>query len=116
MSRRAPRRASALVVAAAVFGLAARADAKASIQGTATVAAGWTDNVLNAPSPPFRAGTPPPCDVEKATAAAPCPANSPPIRYSDFMFELRPGAVLVTGAARAVQRLAYNFSADLFVE
>ena len=100
MSRRAPARATlasstlaSVTLAALLAALPAPARAKATLQGTATATAGWTDNVLNAPD-------------EKTTNG--------PARESDFLFQLIPGAVLVSVAPRFLQRVAYNFTADLF--
>jgi hypothetical protein len=121
---RSGRAARALTITAAALVLVAaepRARAANSVQGTAEVALGWTDNVFNAPSPPYApvcdaagncTATPPACDPAKSSNCAP---GSPLPRYSDFFFQLRPGIAFATGAARAVQRLAYNFNADLFV-
>ena len=122
---RCGRAARALSIAAAASFLVAaepRAHAANSVQGTAEVAVGWTDNVFNAPSTPYAplscdaAGnctpTPPACDSTKSTT---CAQGAPLPRFSDFFFQLRPGIAYTTGAARAVQRLAFNFNADLFV-
>ena len=65
-----------------------------TIQGTGTVTGGWSDNILNAP--------------DEKTAAGPA-------RESDFFFQLVPGAVLSSASPRFLQRLAYTFTADLFV-
>ena len=111
---RCGRAARALTIAAAASFLVAagtRAHAANSVQGTAEVGVGWTDNVFNAPSQPFPPNTPPACDPASPT----CVAGSPPPRFNDFFFQLRPGIAFTTGAARAVQRLAFNFNADLFV-
>lgn len=91
MSGRAPVGATlvlALVAATPAF-------AKVTLQATTTATAGWTDNVLNAP------------DV---------PTPQDPVRESDFFFQLVPGAVLSSASPRLLQRLAYNFTADLFVD
>lgn len=99
MSRRAPARAPLLsglpfTLAAALLGVATRASAKVTIQGTGTAAAGWSDNILDAPDEKIPAG---------------------PARDSDFFFQLMPGAVLTSASPRLLQRLAYSFTADLFV-
>lgn len=106
MSRRAPARAPqsparphaltavAVVVAVALVAAPARVAAKVTIQGTGSVTAGWSDNILNAPDEP----TP-----------------LTPARESDFFFQLVPGAVFSSAAPRFMQRLAYTFTADLFV-
>lgn len=94
MSRRAPARAPVALLAVALACVAAPAHAKVTLQAVGTVAAGWTDNVLDAPTQPV----------------AP---QSPPV--SDFFFQLQPGAALTSAAPRVIQRLGYTFSADLFV-
>jgi hypothetical protein len=101
MSRRAPVRAplfSATTVAAIALVAStltpARAHAKATIQATTTGSAGWTDNVLNAPDQQVPGG---------------------PARESDFFFQIAPGAVVSSASPRFIQRLAYTFTADLFV-
>jgi hypothetical protein len=106
----------ALAVAAALVVVAAAppARAKGSLQGTAEVGVGWTDNVFNAPYEV--PGQPPACDPNLAPANLPCAANAPLPRYADFFFELRPGVIFTTGAARAVQQLSFNFSSDLYTQ
>ncbi len=95
MSRRAPVGATlALTTSLALCLAAAPALAKVTIQATTTASAGWTDNVLNAP--------------DELTAMGPA-------RESDFFFQLVPGVVLSSATPRLLQRLAYNFTADLFV-
>src|SRR4051812_17265024 len=99
MSRRAPTRAPLLLVttmtlAATLGGVATPAAAKVTIQGTGTVTGGWSDNILNAP------------DEKTAAGAA---------RESFFFFQLVPGGVLSSASPRFLQRLAYTFTADLFV-
>jgi len=83
-----------MTLAATLGGVATRASAKVTIQGTGTVTGGWSDNILNAP------------DEKTAAGAA---------RESDFFFQLVPGAVLSSASPRFLQRLAYTFTADLFV-
>lgn len=101
MSRRAPTRAplfpATTVAALALVATALTstpASAKASIQATGAASAGWTDNILNAPD-------------EKTTSG--------PARESDFFFQLMPGAAVTSASPRFLQRLAYTFTADLFV-
>ena len=98
MPGRAPARATlALSPAVALFAAlftAAPARAKVTLQATTTATGGWTDNVLFAPDEPTAMG---------------------PARESDFFFQLVPGAVLTSASPRLLQRLAYNFTADLFV-
>jgi hypothetical protein len=95
MSRRAPVRASHLVLAVVLVASAAgRAGAKVSLQVLGGVAAGWTDNILNAPT-----------QVVALQLG----------RQSDFFFQIAPGAALASATPRLLQRLAYTFSADLFV-
>ncbi len=103
MSGRAPARATlalpaTLISAATTLALVAAAApahaGKITLQATTTATAGWTDNVLNAPDEPTPMG---------------------PARESDFFFQLVPGAVLTSAAPRLLQRLAYSFTADLFV-
>ena len=67
--------------------------AKASLQAQLSTFAAWTDNVLSAPDlpPPGQAGP-----------------------QSDVYFEIKPGLIFSSGTARAIQRLAYFFTADLF--
>jgi hypothetical protein len=95
MPRRAPTRALALAafVALPVLVAPGHAHAKASIQGTAAVSAGWTDNVLNAPDHP---------------------AAGMRGREQDALFQLMPGAIVASAAPRFIQRLQYRFTADLF--
>lgn len=93
MPRRAPARAS-LLLALPLLVVAARADAAISLQVLAGAAPAWTDNILNAPTTPV-AG-------QRG-------------RESDFFFQLSPGAALSSATPRLLQRLAYSFSADLFV-
>ena len=101
MSGRAPTRAPlafprtliAAVALVAVAAAPARAT-KVSLQATTTASAGWTDNVLDAPD-------------ERSPDA--------PTRDADFFFQLAPGAVLTVATPRLLQRLAYTFTADLFV-
>jgi hypothetical protein len=96
MSRRAPARGPLLAVALAVIAATtSRAQAKTTLQALGTAAAGWTDNVLNAPDEPV-------------------PGQRG--RESDFFFQLGPGAALTTSSPRFIQRLGYTFTADLFVE
>jgi len=83
-----------LVAFVALGAVAAPARAKVTLQATTTATAGWTDNVLNAPDEPTMNG---------------------PRRESDFFFQLVPGAILSSASPRLLQRLAYNFTADLFV-
>jgi hypothetical protein len=64
-----------------------------TVQGSATATAGWTDNILNAPD-------------EKTTTTAP--------RESDFLFQLAPRVALSSASPRFLERLSYNFTADLF--
>ncbi|HEX8950438.1 MAG TPA: hypothetical protein VF945_01265 [Polyangia bacterium] len=103
MSGRAPARATlalphtlVLVATVALVLVAggAPARAKVTLQATTAAAVGWTDNVLNAPDELIPMG---------------------PARESDFFFQLVPGAVLSSASPRLLQRLAYNFTADLFV-
>jgi hypothetical protein len=114
MPRRAPVRVVAFTVAALVATVAPRAHGKGSLQGTAEVGVGATDNVFNAPYP--NPGQSPACDPETAPTPPGCLATQPLPRFKDVFFELRPGIVFTTGAARAVQQLGYNFAADLFVK
>ncbi len=100
MPRRAPTRAPLRlfatlpsIVLAATLLLPSRAPAKATIQATGTVAAGWSDNITNAPDEP--------------TAGI--------AREGDFFFQLAPGAVVSSAAPRFIQRLAYTLTADIFV-
>ena len=88
------RLATALVVAAVAVAAATPARAKVTLQGTATASAGWTDNVLDAPDEQIPNG---------------------PTRDSDFFFQIAPGAILTSISPRLLQRLAYTFTADLFV-
>ena len=99
MSGRAPTRAPlalprTLMLAVALAAAAAPAHAKVTLQGTTTATAGWTDNVLDAPDEQVPNG---------------------PTRDADFFFQLAPGAVLTSISPRLLQRLAYTFTADLFV-
>ena len=96
MPRRAPARATLASCALALTTLtAARAGANAtSLQGTATANVGWTDNILNAPDESTPGGAP---------------------RLSDFFFQLMPRVTLTTESPRFIERLAYNFTANLFV-
>ncbi|MGZ3441244.1 MAG: hypothetical protein ACXVDD_17110, partial [Polyangia bacterium] len=95
MPRRAPTRAltfAALLLAPAL--LPARANAASvTVQGTGTAAAGYNDNVLNAPD-------------EKTTNG--------PAREGDALFQLVPGVVLSSTGPRILQRLAYTFAVDLY--
>jgi hypothetical protein len=96
MSRRAPTRAPQLLLTIAlVAGVAARAHGgKVSLQVIGGVAAGWSDNILNAPTQVV---------------------TNQRGRESDFFFQLAPGAALASAGPRLLQRLAYTFTADLFV-
>ena len=99
MSGRAPTRAPLalprmLMLAATLVVAAAPARAKVTLQATTTAATGWTDNVLDAPDEQIPNG---------------------PTRDADFFFQLAPGAVLTSASPRLLQRLAYTFTADLFV-
>ncbi|HEX3867266.1 MAG TPA: hypothetical protein VHV78_10950 [Gemmatimonadaceae bacterium] len=95
MLRRAPAAiplvASGLAIAALLMPGNARANV--TIQGTGTVTAGYTDNVLSAPDQPIVGGAP---------------------REGDALFQIIPGAVLTSVAPRLLERLAYTFTADLF--
>ena len=89
MSRRAPAR-----VTLALLSLApALALANTSVQGTGTVTAGYTDNVLSAPDQPTAGSSP---------------------REGDALFQLIPGLVVASVAPRFMERLVYTFTADLF--
>src|SRR5260370_37707643 len=74
----------------------APADAKRGVQGEPAFNAVWTDNVLSAPDNP-----------------TPMSGSRP--RESDFFFRLRPGIIITTGTARAIEQWTDVFSADLFV-
>jgi hypothetical protein len=88
-----PRSGAIAIAIALAATLPAVAQAKASLQGQVALSGGWTDNVLSVPD-------------------FPPPGQKPP--ESDFYFELRPSLILTAGVPRAVQRLAYVFTADLF--
>jgi hypothetical protein len=94
MPRRAPTRAltfAALLVAAL---LSAPAGAgSVTVQGTGTAAAGYNDNVLNAPD-------------ERTTMG--------PAREGDALFQLIPGVVLASTAPRILQRASYTLAVDLY--
>ena len=83
-----------MTLAATLVGIATPAAAKVTVQATGTATAGWSDNILNAP--------------DEQTPLTPA-------RESDFFFQLIPGVVLSSASPRFLQRLGYNFTADLFV-
>ncbi len=91
MSRRAPVRATLAIPLMLV--MPAIALGKVTIQGTGTVTAGYTDNVLSAPDQPT-------------------PGSAP--REGDALFQLIPGLVVASVAPRFMERLEYAFTADLF--
>ncbi|HEY2743302.1 MAG TPA: hypothetical protein VGL86_01710 [Polyangia bacterium] len=91
MSCRAPARAT-LAIPLLIL-VPAIAHAKVTIQGTGTVTAGYTDNVLNAPDQPTAGASP---------------------REGDALFQLIPGVVIASLAPRFMERLVYTFTADLF--
>lgn len=88
-----PRRALTLAWLVALALPSPSARANVSIQGGGGASTGWTDNVLNAPDEPT--------------------SKSPP-RQGDFLFQLSPRVILSTGEPRFLQRLTYQFTADLF--
>ncbi len=83
----------AALVAAAVAVAAPAAHGGVALQGSVTASAGVTDNVYSSPTEP-QAGT-------KG-------------RATDLIVTVTPGLILTTGAARAVQRLAYFFNGIVY--
>ncbi len=83
-----------LVALAVTLALGSHAFAKATLQGSLSLSEGWTDNVLSAPDKPV-AGD--------------------PAKEGDALWDIRPGLTLTTGTPRAIQRVAYLFSTELYL-